>query len=158
MNFQEYVTFANQNPVCYIATTDGAQPRVRPVLLWFADDKGFYFQTQTVKAFCKQLTNNEKVEVCFHAPGPDSTPGKAMRVTGEVEFLDDLALKSRCIEERVFLCMGNPFLHRWCIVRNSFQKVLSNDNKSNSSGSNIFLSTCINHSKFFRIDYFIKNM
>jgi len=103
MDFQEYVTFANQNPECYISTTDGTQPKVRPVLMWFADDTGFYFQTQTVKAFCKQLKNNQKVEVCFHAPGPGSDPGKVMRITGEVEFIDDLALKSRCLEERHLL-------------------------------------------------------
>jgi len=41
---QDCIKFANENPVCYIATMDGDQPRVRGFLMWFADEKGFYFQ------------------------------------------------------------------------------------------------------------------
>jgi len=103
VDFQDCVKFANENPVCYIATAETSQPRVRALLLWFADDKGFYFQTQAVKAFCKQLKNNRKVEVCFYSPETDSTTGKMMRVAGEVEFIDDIALKTRVLEDRPFL-------------------------------------------------------
>jgi uncharacterized pyridoxamine 5'-phosphate oxidase family protein len=69
--------------------------------MWFADDQGFYFQTESVKSVCKQLKNNHHVELCFYAPGPDA--GTMMRVAGEVEFVDDLALKSKVLTDRPFL-------------------------------------------------------
>jgi pyridoxamine 5'-phosphate oxidase len=101
MNFQDYVKFANEQGVCYIATAEGDQPRVRALRMWFADDQGFYFQTESVKSIYKQLKNNNKVELCFYAPGPNA--GKMMRATGKVEFLNDLALKSKVLTERPFL-------------------------------------------------------
>lgn len=103
MDFQEYVKFANENPVCYIATAEGDQPRVRPLMMWFADDTGFYFQTQSVKATCKQLKNNNKVEIAFYAPEPAPNLGKVMRVSGEVEFVDDLELRTKVYDARPFL-------------------------------------------------------
>ena len=103
MSFQECIEFANENNTCYLATVEGDQPRVRAFALWFADDKGFYFQTESVKALCKQLKSNRKVELCFHARGAGSGVGKVLRVTGEVEFLDDIALRARVLEERPFL-------------------------------------------------------
>jgi pyridoxamine 5'-phosphate oxidase len=101
MNFQDCVKFANEHNVCYVATTEGNQPRVRALGMWFADDKGFFFQTESVKAVCKQLKNNNKVELCFYAPGPDA--GTIMRVAGKVEFVNDLALKSKVLTDRPFL-------------------------------------------------------
>ena len=103
MDFQDCIKFASENPQCYLATTEAGQPRVRPLKLWFADEKGFYFQTQAVKALYKQLKNNRKVEVCFYRPDPNLSTGKAMRVAGEVEFIDDIALKARVLEDRPFL-------------------------------------------------------
>jgi len=29
MELKDYIEFANKNPACYVATTDGDQPRVR---------------------------------------------------------------------------------------------------------------------------------
>jgi len=102
MDYQDCVTFANENPVSYIATIKGSQPRVRVFLMWFADETGFYFHTGTPKSACKQLNENPKVELCFY--NPDAPPGgKMMRVAGEVEFLDDVGLKTRLLEERPFL-------------------------------------------------------
>ncbi|MGB7000481.1 MAG: pyridoxamine 5'-phosphate oxidase family protein [Halobacteriota archaeon] len=102
MNYQDCIKFANENPVCYIATVDGAQPRVRGFLMWFADENGFYFHTGATKDVCKQLKSNPKVEVCFYAIGDPQT-AKMMRVAGEVERIDDIALKTRLLEERSFL-------------------------------------------------------
>ena len=82
---------------------DGDQARVRGFLMWFADEKGFYFHTAASKDVCKQLKNNPKVEVCFYAPEDLPNVGKMMRVAGEVEFLNDIALKARLLEERPFL-------------------------------------------------------
>jgi pyridoxamine 5'-phosphate oxidase len=103
MEFQDCITFANENRVAYFATEESGQPHVRPIGLWFADASGFYFQAQTVKAFCKQLQNNKRVEICFHAPAAEGSPGTVLRVTGEVEFIDDAALKKKVLKDRPFL-------------------------------------------------------
>ena len=65
MDFQDCTKFANENKVCYMATVEGNEPRVRLLTLLFADDTGFYFQTGAYKAFYNQLKNNNKVQVCF---------------------------------------------------------------------------------------------
>ncbi len=101
MNFQDCIKFANENSLCFIATAEGDQPRVRALRMWFADEKGFYFQTESVKAIYKQLQKNNKVELCFHAPGQGA--GTMLRVSGKVEFLDDTALKSKVLQDRPFL-------------------------------------------------------
>jgi pyridoxamine 5'-phosphate oxidase len=101
MNFQDCVKFANEHRICHVATADGNQPRVRAFGMWFADDKGFFFQTESVKSICKQLKNNNRVELCFYAPGPDV--GTMMRVTGKAEFVDDAVLKSKALADRPFL-------------------------------------------------------
>jgi uncharacterized pyridoxamine 5'-phosphate oxidase family protein len=78
---------------------EGDQPRVRAMGMWYADESGFYFQAQSVKALCKQLENNPKVEIYF-------TPknfGRVMRVTGLVKFIDDPAIRAKCIKERPFV-------------------------------------------------------
>jgi len=99
VDFQDCIKFANDVHTCYLATAEGDQPRVRALGLFFADDTGFYFQTESVKALYKQLENNRKVEGYFHAtrPGPDA--GKVMRVSGEVEFIDDIAIRTQALEK-----------------------------------------------------------
>lgn len=103
MNFQECIQFANQNPLCYVATVDDDQPRVRALLMWFADQSGFYFGTMTTKRFYDQLVDNPKVELCFYNNAADMMAGKMMRITGTAEFPDDEALKTRLVTERAFL-------------------------------------------------------
>ncbi len=99
MEFKEYVEFANANKTCYLATVDGDQPRVRAMGMWYADETGFYFQAQSVKALCKQVQKNAKVEVYFTT----KDFSKVMRVSGKVKVIDDLKLRAKCIEERPFV-------------------------------------------------------
>ncbi len=101
MKFQDYVKFANEHPVCWVATTEGNQPHVRVLQVWFADDNGFYFQTETTKSIYKQLKANNKIELCFYAPG--SELGTVMRITGKVEFVTDAALRKKVLSDRPFL-------------------------------------------------------
>ena len=89
--------FANANKSCYLATCDGDQPHVRAMGMWFADETGFYFQSQTVKSLYKQLQNNSKVELSF-------TDGNTvLRVMGKSRFITDESLLVRCIKERPML-------------------------------------------------------
>ncbi|MEW6423306.1 MAG: pyridoxamine 5'-phosphate oxidase family protein [Bacillota bacterium] len=110
MSLKEIIEFANQNPVCYVATAEGDQPRVRGFSMWFADETGFYFQTGTPKRIYEQLMKNPKIEVCFYAQGPSPGPGKMLRVSGTVEFINDIDLKKRVMSERPFLkAMGYDY-------------------------------------------------
>ena len=103
MDFQDCVKFATENPVFYVATMDGDQPRVRTFLLWFADENGFYFITMARKEVTKQLQENPKVELCFYNNAADPADWKQMRVTGEIEFLEDEETLEKAYEARSFL-------------------------------------------------------
>jgi pyridoxamine 5'-phosphate oxidase len=101
MNIQDCIQFTNQNPVCYMATVEGDQPRVRALGFWFADETGFYFQTATIKEIPHQLEKNPKTEVCFfHREG---TIGTTLRIAGKAEFVNAPILKVRVLNDRPFL-------------------------------------------------------
>jgi pyridoxamine 5'-phosphate oxidase len=119
MDLQDCTKFATENPVCFIATTDGDQPRVRGFLLWFANEDGFYFATFSPKQVYKQLKNNPQVEVCFYNNPAELQDAKQMRVTGKIEFLDDEELKKKIAKERGFLeqMAGQPLEHLWEVFR-----------------------------------------
>ncbi len=103
MNLQDCITFATENPVCFMATADGNQPRVRTMMLWYADESGFYLVAPSTKALIEQLKRNPKVELCFFNNPTEVMNAKQLRVTGEVEFIDDEATKDRAYEARAFL-------------------------------------------------------
>ena len=99
MDITDCIKFANENPVTYIATVEGDQPRVRAFAMWFADNTGFYYHTGTPKSVYQQLRKNPKAELCFYAPGAQGA-GRMMRVTGKVEFLNDKSLEERLYKDR----------------------------------------------------------
>lgn len=100
-HIQDCIEFSNQNPVCYLATTDGDQPRVRALGFWFADKTGFYFQTSSNKEFTQQLKKNPKTEVCFYKH--EGLIGTMLRIAGEVEFINDLRFREKALNDRPFL-------------------------------------------------------
>lgn len=103
MEFQDCIKFATENPVCYLATAEGDQPRVRTYLLWYADESGFYFVAVKGKESAKQLKMNPKVEVCFYNNSPDPALWKQMRLAGEAEFLEDEESLEKAYQNRSFL-------------------------------------------------------
>jgi uncharacterized pyridoxamine 5'-phosphate oxidase family protein len=98
---QDCIQFTNENPVCYLATVEGDQPRVRALGFWFADESGFYFQTATLKEIPSQLKKNPKTEACFYKH--ENALGSMLRIAGEVEFITDRAMKERALADRPFL-------------------------------------------------------
>jgi uncharacterized pyridoxamine 5'-phosphate oxidase family protein len=98
---REIIEFANRNPACFLSTCDGDQPRVRGLLLWFADEKGFHFHTGSTKSLPGQLARNPKVEVAFFEPS--KTGGRMMRVTGRARILDASLHAERLLAERPWL-------------------------------------------------------
>jgi len=101
MNADDCIKFANQNPSSYIATVDGDQPRVRGMLMWFADKTGFYYNTSATKDLYHQFKANPKVELCFF--DAKSKNLDQMRVTGQVEFVEDMTIRAKLLEDRPFL-------------------------------------------------------
>ena len=110
MELNDCIRFASDHPICYVATEEGDQPRVRALLLWFADERGFYFMTMSPKGFSHQLHENPKVEVCFYNGAAELPDAVEMRVSGEVEFVDDADLAHRVAQERAALegIIGRP--------------------------------------------------
>ncbi len=115
MNLQDCIKFATDNPVAFLATIDGDQPRVRALALWFAIGDGFYFSILSPKQMCRQLQSNPKVEICFYNNPSDLMQAKQMRVTGKVEFVDDQELQARAAKEGAFLeeLTGKPLAYLW---------------------------------------------
>jgi len=101
MNLQDCIKFTNENPICYLATSENDQPRVRVLGFWFADETGFYFQTSTMKGFPHQLKKNPKTEVCFYKH--EGMIGTMLRISGEVEFVNDLKYREKVLFDRQFL-------------------------------------------------------
>jgi uncharacterized pyridoxamine 5'-phosphate oxidase family protein len=102
MEFKDCVQFANENGTCHLATAEGDQPRVRVISMWFASEEGFYFCGLAPKNVWKQIKANPKIEICFFNNPAEFTDVKVLRVTGEAEFLEDLELKAKVLEDRSF--------------------------------------------------------
>jgi pyridoxamine 5'-phosphate oxidase len=103
MNRQDCIQFANEHPVCFLATMDGDQPRVRTVLLVSADESGFYFDLLNTKNMVKQVQANPKVEVCFYNNASDLMQARQMRMTGVMELVKEEALIKKVAADRSFL-------------------------------------------------------
>jgi len=119
MNLEDCIKFATDNPICFIATTDGDQPRVRGIALWFANEDGFYFSILSPKSLRRQLKINPKVEVCFYNNPSDLMQARQMRVTGKMEPVDDQELQKKAAGDGAFLeqLTGKPLGHLWEILR-----------------------------------------
>jgi uncharacterized pyridoxamine 5'-phosphate oxidase family protein len=101
MDIHDCIKFSNNNPICFLATVEDDQPRVRALGFWFSDDTGFYFQTSSIKEFPHQLMKNPKTEICFYKN--EGIIGTMLRITGKVEFVDDIKLKEKALIDRPFL-------------------------------------------------------
>ncbi len=97
MNKDEILAFINANPTAYLATAEGAQPHVRAMGTYKADELGILIQLSTVKEMYQQLVKNPKVELCY------TGSGKQIRVAGIAEFIEDKAFKEQVLKDRPFL-------------------------------------------------------
>jgi pyridoxamine 5'-phosphate oxidase len=107
MTYEDLARFIGENPVCSIATMDGDQPRVRKFLtILYEGEPGPWFTTGTMKSVGRQLEKNPKVELCYVSPDFATM----LRVTGIVEFVDDMEKKRQLYAERDYLkaAFDNP--------------------------------------------------
>jgi pyridoxamine 5'-phosphate oxidase len=98
VNKSEIIAAINANPVCYMATVEGSQPRVRGMGMYKADERGLIFQTWTKKDLHGQLLKNPQVELCYAVKD-----GGQIRISGKLELVDDLALKKEIEAKRTFM-------------------------------------------------------
>ena len=102
MTKKEVIEAISRNPVFYLATEEGDQPRVRGMLLYKADEEGIVFHTGKMRELFTQLMKNNNAELCFQADGVQ------IRISGKLELVEDNELKDEIA--------GNPsrtFLKPW---------------------------------------------
>lgn len=104
MTKQDIFDLMNGNPAFHLATIDDNYPRVRGMLLYKADVSGIVFHTGTMKDVFKQIVKNPRAELCFN----DFTKGIQVRVSGELELVDDNDLKDEISEHPT-----RQFLKAW---------------------------------------------
>lgn len=102
-NLAEILLFANQNPSCWLATSENNQPHVRGMLMWYADETGFYFHTAEVKRLVHQIRKNLFVEAAFIRNASDPVKFETLHVTGLAEVVHDEELEKRLYAERPWL-------------------------------------------------------
>lgn len=90
---KEVLDFLNKAGVYYLATTEGDQPRVRPI--GFVMDCGgkLAFCTSNEKAMCRQLAANPKVEIaCYDGEG------NTLRICGKAVFATSEDTQRKALE------------------------------------------------------------
>lgn len=103
---QSALDFANSIQAGFLATVDTnrneecVQPRVRGVLMWYADESGFYFHTSKTKDLYTQLVNNPFIEVAFFRQEPELS---MLRIRGRVDFIEDTSVKEQLFQDRPWL-------------------------------------------------------
>jgi pyridoxamine 5'-phosphate oxidase len=99
MTRDDMITFLNANPMCFLSTIEGGEPRVRGMLMYRAGTDGILFHTADKKDLLAQVKENPRAEACFVSPDGHLQ----VRVRGELEIVEDLALKKEMVQEREFL-------------------------------------------------------
>ncbi len=99
----EILLFANQNPSCWLATSEDDKPHVRGMLMWFADETGFYYHTAKAKRLSSQIEKNPNVEAAFIRNATDPVKFETLHISGVAEEVKDDELVQRLKQERAWL-------------------------------------------------------
>jgi len=94
MEKKEIFELLNSNPIFYLATNEGTQPRVRAMMLYKADDNGVAFHTSAIRDLYAQIQSNPNVEMCFF----DAQKGIQVRVSGKLEEIANTKYKDEILE------------------------------------------------------------
>ncbi|UCD09962.1 MAG: pyridoxamine 5'-phosphate oxidase family protein [Dehalococcoidales bacterium] len=99
MTKEEIFEIIKANPIAWMATVEGNQPRVRAMGIPKADENGIIIQTWTIKDIHQQVVDNPKMELCFN----DLKGGIQVRVSGAAEIINDVDAKEKMVEDRPFM-------------------------------------------------------
>lgn len=112
---QEVVKFLQENVTGCLATIEEGKPKVRPFQFMLEDEGKFFFCTNNTKDVFKQLKVNPYVEFT------SSSPKFAwIRLSGKVEFSDDVKIKEKIIEasglvKSIYKTADNPIFELFYI-------------------------------------------
>jgi uncharacterized pyridoxamine 5'-phosphate oxidase family protein len=90
---EEIIKFLTENPVFFLATADGNQPRLRPMGFVMNYEGKLSFCTNNKKDMYKQMKENPRIEIAAAAPD-----GRILRVSGTVAFNPARAAKQKALE------------------------------------------------------------
>lgn len=91
---QELIEFLNENSTIYLATTEQGQARVPPFQFQFEQDGRLWLCSSRHKDVYAQLQRDPRFEFTCMAQNMAT-----LRVKGEANLDDDMAIKRRIIEE-----------------------------------------------------------
>ena len=90
---QSVIDFLKTNSTGFLATLEEGKPKVRPFQFMLEEGGRLYFCTNSTKEVYRQLVTEPHVE--FSSASPEFA---WVRLSGEAEFVNDLAIKSRVLE------------------------------------------------------------
>ena len=102
MNKNEIFQTISKNPVFFLGTIDGDQPKVRGMLLYKADENGIIFHTAASKDLYKQILKNPNAELCFNCNGTQ------IRFSGKLNIINNDKLK-----EEIYSHPSRKFMESW---------------------------------------------
>jgi uncharacterized pyridoxamine 5'-phosphate oxidase family protein len=95
---KEIVQFLDQNPVFYLATSDGGVPKVRPFGAKAVFENKLYFCTNNTKKVYRQIKTNPLVEI-----STADTGGSWIRIWGSAVFDDRREAKEAMLKSNPML-------------------------------------------------------
>lgn len=108
----------------YLATTDGDQPRVRPVSPIVEDDMSAWVTTFSTSRKVKQIRHNPKISLAFVE---QPTGEKAAVVIGEAQIVPDLEEKKRVWKLATFdlsqYFPDGPESDDFCLLKITIKKI-----------------------------------
>ncbi|MDR0519724.1 MAG: pyridoxamine 5'-phosphate oxidase family protein [Clostridiales Family XIII bacterium] len=112
----DYIKILEENPNGVLATRSGSAVRTRVFQFLFAVGGRAYFCTDRGKQVYRQMKANSNVSFCTYTPDF----GTVLSVNGRVQFVKDLALKTRALDENpmikgVFKIPENPDFTLFCV-------------------------------------------
>ena len=90
---QEALKFLSDCGIFYLATTEGDQPRVRPLGFVMEYEGKLMFCTNNTKRMYKQMKENPKVEISGAL-----ADGSTLRICGKVGFCSTVEAKKKALE------------------------------------------------------------
>lgn len=117
--YQDYIDFFEENSCGFLATVSDNKPKVRPWAFQFEDFGKIWFMTTNNKRVFSELKANPHIEFC--SLSRDFTSG---RLNGKIEFLNDLSIKERILEDRpilkdIYQTSTNPLLETFYLEHGS---------------------------------------
>lgn len=95
MTRDEVLAFVKANPVSFMATVEGGEPRVRAMQTALIEPEGLTFCTGVQKDVYHQLVANRSVELAYW----DAKSDVLLRVRGEMERVAEPAVTKRILDE-----------------------------------------------------------